>query len=165
MNIAKRFLTHIEDGALLLLAQALIFLQPVSGSIWAIGFLVMSDLLTALIREYYLLPQPDGNKLLHFFRFNFNSRKLARTLYKFLFYSVLLIVALILHTMVESSVPFVKVTIGLIVFVEVKSMVENFDRAMGTNIWQLLNGFFKNKVLPRELNEDKPAKDEKDRPQ
>lgn len=120
--------------------MAFAYFQPIIPFFLAASGLIVLDLLTALFVVWY---NSDG--FCDFFRVKFESDKLKRTVFKLIFYGILLIIAHIISHPIFGGEQLMTPAIGLIAAVEVKSVLENIDSVLGTKFSELLAIFTKKK--------------------
>ena len=109
----------LEIGAFLSL-----FFANLAPALFAIGFLIMTDTLTGIWAAY----RRGGHK-------SVTSRKAGRIVLKLILYPLSVIVAKVAEEYLIPEIPFVKVTLGILATVEVKSIFENISKLLGFDLW------------------------------
>ena len=95
------------------------FFSPITYAFIFIGILVSVDTITGVMKA----GKTDIREV--------KSNKAFRVIPKLIFYSLLVIVAHAVHIYVEPTVPFVKLSLVGIGFIEIKSIDENFRELYG----------------------------------
>lgn len=108
-------------------------LVPLYGIIGAMVFFIMADFFTGVFSAYR-----QGQPI--------TARKMSRTLWKFLFYNLVVIVGFVFETFIWNQIPMIKIVSVFVSLTELKSIFENFDRAFKINLWQVVKGHVKNLI-------------------
>lgn len=108
-------------------------LAPIETAMIACGFLIMMDLLFALIAA-----KKNGEKI--------ESSKLKITAIKMLVYNLFLISGFIAETYLSSYVPFVKIIVTYLSSVEIFSISESFQKITGLPILKYIKEQIMNKL-------------------
>jgi phage-related holin len=101
-----------------------IFFSDILGALVAIGFLIMSDTFTGIWAAW----KEGGRK-------SVTSGKLGRILSKIILYPLAIIVAKVAEDYLAAEIPWVRVTMGILAIVEVKSIFENISKVLGYDLW------------------------------
>lgn len=103
-----------------------LILAPIKAAMLTVGFLIFLDLLTGI---WAAIKRKEPIK----------SAALRRTISKMIIYQLAVICGfLIEHYLVEGALPIAKIVSGFIGIVEFKSILENFNSIMGTDIFKVL---------------------------
>lgn len=95
------------------------FFTPISGAIWFVVILVMADTITGIMKA--------GKSKVD----EIQSKKAFRLVPKLIFYFLIIILAHSLNIMIDKTVPWVKLALVGISWIEVKSIDENFHEIFG----------------------------------
>lgn len=109
-----------------ILAYTVAFFAPVDKYITAIGFIVVLDMVVAII---IAIKQPGGVS-------NIESRKLWRTVIKFCVYPMAIKGAYFIENTFSPHVPAVQLVSALIATAEVKSLDEHWEKLFGYSIFK-----------------------------
>lgn len=109
-----------------ILAYTIAFFAPVDKYITAIGFIVVLDMVVAII---IAVKQPGGIN-------NIESRKLWRTVIKFCVYPMAIKGAYFIENTFSPHVPAVQLVSALIATAEVKSLDEHWEKLFGYSIFK-----------------------------
>lgn len=112
-----------------------IFLTPLYPALFAIGFLLIADLILGIWAAYTLKEK-------------ITSRKMSNTISKMFLYNFTIIVLFVCEKYLVPEIPFVRIGTGLIGMVEIKSLTENLYIATGLNIWESIKDFINRKKQP-----------------
>jgi phage-related holin len=104
-----------------------LFFANLAPALFAIGFLIMMDTITGIWAAY----KNGGRK-------SITSRKGGRIVMKLILYPAAVIVAKVAEEYLLPEIPFLKVTLGILATVEVKSVFENMSLLLGFNLWDRL---------------------------
>lgn len=107
------------------LSWGVIFISPTFKFIMAIGFFVIVDFITGLIAAKKI-QEP------------ITSKKMRPTIGKFVAYGLGIIVAYIIEILFFPDFPSLKLIAGLMAWIELKSMNENFEKITGHNIFKIV---------------------------
>lgn len=118
--------TTLENYALKLLALILAILAPIKATMLVVGFLIFADLITGIWAAY-----KRQEKI--------TSAALRRTLSKMLIYQLAIFSSFLIERyVVGADLGIVKVVAGFIGLVEFKSMLENGNAILQTDIFKTL---------------------------
>lgn len=106
----------------LLCTYVVSFFAPITLWIVAIGFFVFADFVTGLLKA-----KRNGYKI--------ESKKMFRSIPKFVAYGIAVIIAQILMVIFEIDFPAVKLVTGFIAFIEIKSIDENIEAITGHSLF------------------------------
>ena len=109
-----------------ILAYTVAFFAPVDKYITAIGFIIILDMVVAII---IAVRQPGGIN-------NIESRKLWRTVIKFCVYPMAIKGAYFIENTFSPHVPAVQLVSALIATAEVKSLDEHWEKLFGYSIFK-----------------------------
>jgi hypothetical protein len=101
-----------------------LFFASLTPALLAIGFLIMADTGTAIWGAY----KKGGRKAV-------TSTRGKRIVPKLILYPLSVIVAKVAEQYLVPEIPFVKVTLGILATVEVKSIFENMSSILGFDLW------------------------------
>ena len=136
-------LISIKGAFWLLILQYLAFISPLKSFFHIVIFLVVFDTITALFALY----KQEGS--FSAFYDKWTSKRAMNTVKKAIWYSLLGVMMFILGSGIGEAELMKKVSLGLVGYIEGKSCIENIDKILGTNIWELLSSFLKDKFLPK----------------
>ena len=111
----------INTGGLLC-TYVVAFFTPIALWIVAIGFFVFADFVTGLLKA-----RRNGYKI--------ESKKMFRSVPKFVAYGIAVIIANLLMLLFEVDFPAVKLITGFIAFIEIKSIDENIEAITGHSLF------------------------------
>lgn len=129
-------LDKTKEYLIYLLAMFWAFIQPVHGLMFAVGALVMLDLVTGLVKAY----KSKTDKI--------SSRRMRETVGKSVLYMIAVLAGFFLDYITELGMA-ARAIAGLVAIVECKSVLENIEEVTGLNLWAAIADKFK-----------PPAKDE-----
>ena len=110
----------IVKKVLIYFATALVsFLAPIEGALWFVVLLVFADTITGVMKA--------GRSKID----NISSKKAFNLVPKLIFYFVLIIIAHCLNRTIDNQIPFVKLALVGISWIEIKSIDENFKVLFG----------------------------------
>jgi phage-related holin len=95
------------------------FLAPIEGALWFVVTLVICDTITGIMKA--------GKSKVE----NIQSKKAFNLVPKLIFYSLLIIVAHSLNLTIDKQIPFVKLALVGVSWIEIKSIDENFKVLFG----------------------------------
>jgi phage-related holin len=127
MILMSQVAEWFDEMALLLLISLLSFLTPIKEWILLVGFLVVADMVSAIIATY----KTKGLE-------SIESRKLARTVAKFTAYGIVVMVTHAIETLFFPDIPAVKLVSGFVAMVEVKSIDENIKIITGKSFLKMV---------------------------
>lgn len=106
------------------LAFISLFFAGLAPALLAIGFLIMIDTGTGIWAAY----KEGGKKAI-------TSRKAGRIVLKLILYPLAVIVSKVAEQYLLPEIPFVRVTVGILATIEVKSVFENMSSLLGFDLW------------------------------
>lgn len=122
------------------LLQILVFFCPIKFNIYFVGALIVADVFTALAailmqekRTSQTLREAFGN-----FYTKWTSKRAFDSIPKFTWYAILVILSFMVGTIFGEPMKVANLATGVIAYVEIRSIIENGDRAFGTNLWELV---------------------------
>ena len=125
----------------ILFIQAGVFLSPIIFNIYLVGVLIIVDVITALIglfmqckRESDTLKQAWST-----FYVRWTSRRAFDSIPKFIYYGMFVFLYHYIGNLYGDPVTFSKAATGFIIYIEGRSIIENGDKAFGTNMWSLVS--------------------------
>lgn len=125
------------------LGWAALFLAPIKPVLFAVGFLVLVDLITGLYASH-----KRNEKI--------TSNGIRRTITKTLAYMAAVICSHVMETVFLNGIPVVKVVGGLIAITEFQSLMENISSITKIDLWKaILEKLQGQKIIP-ELKEALP---------
>lgn len=95
------------------------FLAPIEGALWFVVTLVIADTITGIMKA--------GKSKVE----NIQSKKAFNLVPKMIFYFLLVIIAHCLNRTIDNQIPFVKLALVGISWIEIKSIDENFKILFG----------------------------------
>lgn len=137
-----------------ILVPIMAYLAPISGLFYLLLFLVVADLITAIMRDWKL----KNSKTLKQKIRRVESRKLRRTVVKFFLYLLFIISAYSIPTICfHNGFYLAEISTAFISIIELKSLCENMDYINGSDIFTSLFKRIRN-VISNKIEEkiDKP---------
>ncbi len=137
-----QLLTILESGWAMLCfigVQILLFFLPIQFNIYFVGTLIVADVFTALA-AIFMTAKRDAPSLrdgFAVFYSQWTSKRAFDSIPKFIWYSILIILAFMVGTIFQEPMKVANLATGIIAYVEIRSIIENGDKAFGTNIWEL----------------------------
>lgn len=129
----RHILGEYTIGVLAFLGAFFNELQP---TLWAIGFLIMTDTTLAIWATWK-----------HNGRASVKSRKMGRIVTKIILYPLAIIVAKVAEEYLAPEIPWLKVTTGIVATVEIKSIFEKMNLLLGFDLWsKLKKALWKDKI-------------------
>lgn len=125
----------------LLITYLISFFTPIAWWLLAIGFFVIADFITGILKA-----KKSGGKI--------ESKKMFRTIPKFVGYGLGIIVAHVITILFFPEFPTIKLMAGFIAFIEVKSIDENIKALTGHSLFGDII-----RMLNPKRNQDKPNND------
>lgn len=143
MKFSQQLLTIFENGWSFLcfsFIQCLIFFSPIKLNIYTVGFLIVVDVFTALIALFMMEKKNHTTVRAAFASFytKWTSKRAFDSIPKFVWYSLLVLLAYLIGSIYEEALKTANLATGVIAYVEVRSIIENGDKAFGTNLWELV---------------------------
>ena len=132
----KHLVGEYTIGVLTFLGVFFTELQP---TLWAIGFLIMTDTSLAIWATW----KNNG-------RDSVKSRKMGRIITKIILYPLAIIVAKVAEEFLAPDIPWIKVTTGIVATVEIKSIFEKMNILLGFDLWDRIK-----KSIWKDKTEDK----------
>lgn len=135
-------LTVLESGWAMLCfigVQIMLFFLPIQFNIYFVGSLIIADVFTALA-AMFMLSKRDADSLRNAFSVFYSqwtSKRAFDSIPKFIWYSILVILAFMVGTIFQEPMKVANLATGIIAYVEIRSIIENGDKAFGSNIWEL----------------------------
>lgn len=121
-----------------------VFFSPTFHSIICIGFFVCCDMITGIIVSQR---REESKSLWQIIE----SRKLKRTVYKFITYGIAILIAFVIQKQFIVEFPGMKAITGFIMYIELKSINENIDIITKINLFKLII----EKIKPQESPKNK----------
>lgn len=107
-------------------AVMLVILAPIKAVLITVGFLIFLDLISGIVAAVKR-------------KESVSSAALRRTISKMIIYQTAVITGFFIeHYLLEGSIPVSKVVAGFIGIVEFKSILENFNTILGTDVFKTL---------------------------
>ena len=138
----SQLLTILESGWAMLCfiaVQIALFFLPIQFNIYFVGTLIVADVFTALA-AMLMTAKRDAPSLrdgFSVFYSQWTSKRAFDSIPKFIWYSILVILAFMVGTIFQEPMKVTNLATGIIAYVEIRSIIENGDKAFGTNIWEL----------------------------
>lgn len=132
-----------------LVMQMVLFFQPVKFNIYFVGALIVADVFTALVALFMGFKRECPSLRCAFVKFyrEWTSKRAFDSIPKFAWYAALVLLSFMVGTIFNEPLQVAKLATGIIAYVEFRSIIENGDKAFGTNLWELvvdgLQKFFK----------------------
>jgi len=140
INTGDLMMDSIWNFAAKVMGMLLVFIAPIKSIMWAVGFLVIVDLITGIWAA-----KKRGEKI--------TSNGLRNTASKTLAYLLLVFTSHVVQSILVPEIPLVKVVSALIGVTEVKSFFENIEHITGLDVWsevlKKLHGNKKVQKLPK----------------
>ncbi|KAA1245385.1 phage holin family protein [Aquimarina sp. RZ0] len=108
----------------------LTILSPVNGVMLTMVFLIFVDFITGWYASY-------KNKL------PISSLRISNTVSKFFIYNLVILASFLLEKFIVDEIPFLKIIAGFIAITEIKSILENFNKIYGIDLFKALIGTLK----------------------
>ncbi|MDH7447691.1 phage holin family protein [Aquimarina sp. 2201CG14-23] len=108
----------------------LTILSPVHGVMITMVFLILVDFITGSYASY-------KNKI------PISSQRIGNTISKFFIYNLVILASFLLETFIVDEVPFLKIIAGFIAITEIKSILENFNKIYGVDLFKALVSLLK----------------------
>jgi len=132
----------IDEFLLLIITTSLAFITPIGHWIAIVGFFVISDTITAIIAA------AKSKK-------EIQSRKLFRTISKFIVYGIAVIIAELVRVYFFNDLPTTKLMTSFIAVIELKSMDENFKIITGKSFFKPFIELMNKKDNNKDYNDHK----------
>ncbi len=117
--------TQIQEWFIGTCIYLLSFFAPSKPFLLIIGFMVSCDMVTGIIAAYY-----RGEQI--------RSRKLARTVSKFIAYGIAILIAFVISDKFFPTFPAMQLMGGYIAFIEIKSIDENIKTITGYSLFKAI---------------------------
>ena len=95
------------------------FFTPITGALWFVVALVVTDTITGIMKAGKMKVQ------------HIESKKAFRLVPKLIFYFLIVILAQCMYISIDNEIPFVKLALVGIGWIEIKSIDENFNELFG----------------------------------
>ncbi len=120
--------------------QAVLYFAPVKLNILLVGALIAVDVATALIAMFMAAKRnaPTLRAAFADWYTQWTSRRAFDSIPKFVWYSSMVVLSYLVGDIFEQPLQVAKLATGVITYVEIRSIIENGDKAFGTNIWELI---------------------------
>lgn len=120
--------------------QMAMFFLPVKFNLYFVGTLIIVDVVTALIALFMIAKKGSPTLRASFcvFYSQWTSKRAFDSIPKLMWYAMLVIVFYMLGYIIEEPKVAANFVTGCIAYVEIRSIIENGDKAFGTNIWELI---------------------------
>lgn len=137
-KLSYTLLNWLDETAILLLTSTIAFFAPVGKWIAFVGFLVVADMVTGIIAAL-----KSGK--------NIESRKMARTVGKFIGYGFAVLISYYIQFLFFPELPAMQATSALIATIELKSIDENYQVMYGQSFFKtMINLVQKQRKMPKE---------------
>lgn len=120
--------------------QVVLFFQPVQFNIYFVGALITVDVFTALV-ALFMACKRESHTLRESLTKWYNawtSKRAFDSIPKFIWYALMVLLSYMVGVIFEQPLTVAKLATGVIAYVEIRSIIENGDKAFGTNIWELV---------------------------
>ncbi|AXT56679.1 phage holin family protein [Aquimarina sp. MMG015] len=108
----------------------LTILSPVNGVMMTMVFLILVDFITGSYAAY-------KNKI------PISSERIGNTISKFFIYNLVILASFLLEEYIVNEVPFLKIIAGFVAITEIKSILENFNKIYGLDLFRALVSLLK----------------------
>ena len=100
----------------------------------------MVDVFTALVALFMACKRDSQTLRESFTRFYslWTSKRAFDSIPKFTWYALMVLLSYMVGVIFEQPLTVAKLATGVIAYVEIRSIIENGDKAFGTNIWELV---------------------------
>ncbi len=145
---------HIFNSVGELLVSAIIaicaFFAPAKLNFYAVGVLVAMDIITAFLAAYMQNKRNSDSVIAALLKTwgGWTSKRAFDSVPKLVWYSGLIITAFIIGEIFDSAIKGANLATGIIAYIEIRSILENGDKAFNTNTAQLLADYL-TKLLPK----------------
>ena len=123
--IGLKIVSWIDEMAIFLATALASFISPIGHWLAIVGFLVIADMVTALIANSKAKKPVE-------------SRKLFRTIMKFVVYGIAVITGYIFEKYFFPDLPVAKLMTAFIATIEIKSMDENYKAITGRSFFKFI---------------------------
>ncbi|AXT52654.1 hypothetical protein D1818_18105 [Aquimarina sp. BL5] len=117
----------------------LTILSPVNGVMMTMVFLILVDFITGSYASY-------KNKI------PISSQGIGNTISKFFIYNLVILASFLLETFIVDEVPFLKIIAGFVAITEIKSILENFNKIYGIDLFKALMTLMKSGGISETIN-------------
>lgn len=126
------------------------FFSPAKLNFYAIGALVVVDILTAFMSLYMVNKKQSAGIWQAFIKTMdaWTSKRAFDSVPKLIWYGSLIVVSYLIGEIFDSGIKGANLATGIIAYIEIRSILENGDKAFGTNTLQLVADYL-NKLLPK----------------
>lgn len=123
--LGSKLVNWLDEMAIFLITALTAFISPIGHWLAIVGFLVVADMITALIAT-----RKSHKKI--------ESRKLFRTIMKFVVYGIAVITGYIFEKYFFPDLPVAKLMTAFIATIEIKSMDENYKVITGRSFFKFI---------------------------
>lgn len=134
----------IYDHICSVILWIVVFFTPTFSSLLCVGFFVICDMITGILVSHRRQNLKSLYQVIE-------SRKLQRTLYKFIAYGIGVIVAFVMQYYFILEFPAMKLITGFIMYIELKSINENIEIVTKVNLFKTVI----EKIKPQESPKNK----------
>ncbi|GAA0731116.1 phage holin family protein [Aquimarina litoralis] len=127
------------DKIINILFWLLAILSPVNGVMMTMVFLILVDFITGSYASY-------KNKV------PISSERISNTISKFFIYNLVILASFLLETFIVDEVPFLKIIAGFIAITEIKSILENFNKIYGIDLFKALVSMLRSGGISETIN-------------
>ncbi|OED45607.1 hypothetical protein AB832_01340 [Flavobacteriaceae bacterium (ex Bugula neritina AB1)] len=118
------------DKIMSLLFWLFTILSPVNGVMMTMVFLILVDFITGSYASYkHKIP--------------ISSQRIGNTISKFFIYNLVILASFLLEKFIVDEIPFLKIIAGFIAVAEIKSILENFNKIYGVDLFKALMNLLK----------------------
>lgn len=139
----QQFIFSVKSVLLILVIELCAFLLPLKGFFFSILALTIIDNLTAL----YAVFKAEGS--FSAFYQKWESKRAFDTVKKVTWYGVFGLVLYIVGSGIGEADLTQKAALGLVGYIEGKSIIENIDKILSTNLWEMISVWMKEKFTPK----------------
>lgn len=108
----------------------LTILSPINGVMMTMVFLILVDFITGSYASYKR-------------KIPISSERISNTISKFFIYNLVILASFLLETFIVDEVPFLKIIAGFVAITEIKSILENFNKIYGIDLFKALVSLLK----------------------
>ncbi|WP_299434384.1 phage holin family protein [uncultured Aquimarina sp.] len=108
----------------------LTILSPINGVMMTMVFLILVDFITGSYASYKR-------------KIPISSERIGNTISKFFIYNLVILASFLLETFIVDEVPFLKIIAGFVAITEIKSILENFNKIYGIDLFKALVSLLK----------------------
>lgn len=126
------------------------FFSPAKLNFYTVGALVALDIFTAFVAVYMQHKKQSHGVIEALVKTtnSWTSKRAFDSVPKLIWYGSLIVVSFLMGCIFDSGLKGANLATGIIAYIEIRSILENGDKAFGTNTLQLVADYL-NKLLPK----------------